>query len=123
MNTNSVVTKNEELYSILNGPNKDALFDACKYAYNENAQISINFVVMLGHTMPLGHPGDAIIAMAIRHIQITSIEHEDGSGESFNLAGYCEADLRSVTSKVTYRPHRFTAYYNTKTRNGSISFD
>ena len=41
MNTN----QKEKYYDIVNGPNKDALFDACKYACVKGANIPISFDV------------------------------------------------------------------------------
>ena len=60
----------------------------------------------------------------VRDWRITSVAHEDGSGHSFNLGGYC-----SIYNRSTSVPHgivvlkaRFSAYYNAKTRNGRIQF-
>ena len=106
-------------FDIIGGPNKDRLFDSCKYAFDKSAKISADFDVALGTTMPPEHPGAAYILMGINDIKVCSIEHEDGSGESFNLAGYCQADLKLGEG---YKPYRFSAYYNAKTRRGTISF-
>lgn len=110
MNTNQ---KKEKYYDIVNGPNKDTLFDACKYACIKGANIPLFFDVAAGYTMPKGHPGCANIIMPTSDFKIIGIENEDGSGESFNLHGYVK---RSGTQ------YRFKAYYNTKRREGSISF-
>ncbi len=110
------------MFDIVSGPNKDALFDSCKYFCNRNAAIPIEFGVAIGYTMPKGHPGCAYIPMHIKEIQICGITHENGSGESFNLQGYCLADLGSIGDKVNYTSYEFKAYYNSKTRKGTISF-
>lgn len=121
MNTKKTETK-EKYYDIVSGPNKDMLFDACKYAYSKTAKLTVEFAVAIGYTMPNNHPGCAYIAMSITDIKIVSIEHEDGSGESFNLRGYCKADLNSLGgSNVTYKSYRFKAYYNSKNRKGCIT--
>ncbi len=118
MNTNKTVT-----YDIVAGPNKDALFDSCKYACSETSKVVVDFTVALGYTMPKNDPGCAYIKMPITDIKINGIEHEDGSGESFILHGYCRADLNCFTSnKVEYKPYRFEAYYSSKRREGWISF-
>ena len=53
-----------------------------------------------------------------------SIEHEDGSGQSFNLKGHLEIEVYLEHHTVpSWRPRRFEAYYNTKTRKGHICFD
>ena len=114
----------EKCYDIVAGPNKDALFDACKYAYSKTAKLTVDFTVVIGYTMPKENPGCAYIAMAITDIRITGIEHEDGSGESFNLHGYCRADLNSFGgNNIAYEPYEFKAYYNSKNRHGRISFN
>ena len=110
-------------YEIVAGPNKDVLFDACKYAYNEHAHVVVVFVVAIGYTMARANPGCACIQMQLSDVKICGIEHEDGSGESFNLHGYCKANLDSFRgTNAVRRPYRFEAYYNTKTRKGSITF-
>lgn len=118
MNTNTT----ERLYEIMNGPSRDTLFDACKYAYAKNGKVTIDFVVAVGYTMPEGHPGRAYIPMKLTDIVIAGIEHEDGSGESFNLHGYCRAAL-NISKPYTYTYCRFRGYYNAKTRIGTISFN
>ena len=123
MNTRKTETR-ERYYDIVAGPSKDTLFDACKYAYNKNAKVTIDFSVAIGYTMPMDNPGCAYIRMAISDLRVVGIEHEDGSGESFNLHGYCRADLDSFGGGyVTYKPYRFKAYYDTKSRRGCISFE
>lgn len=112
----------EKYYSIESGPSKAELFDACKYAYSSNAKVGIDFHVAVGYTMPVDHPGCAYIRMKIKDLVIYGIEHEDGSGESFNLRGWCRADLASFGEVAAYTPYRFEAYYNTKTRDGRIRF-
>lgn len=113
----------EKYYDIMAGPNKDMLFDVCKYACSKTAKLTVDFAVAVGYTMPKGDPGCAYIPMAISDVKIYMIEHEDGSGESFNLRGFCKADLNSLWSdNVTYKPYRFKAYYNSKNRKGCITF-
>lgn len=113
----------ERTFDIVGGPNRDRLFDACKYAYDEAAQSPINFSVAVGYTAPKHHPGCAYIPMFVSDIKIAGIEHEDGSGESFNLHGYCKADPDStIDNAMTCKTYSFEAYYNTKSRNGWITF-
>ena len=121
---NTKKTKAEEkYYDIVAGPNKDALFDACKYAFNKNAKISVEFDVALCYTAPKSHPGCAYVPMAITDIKICGIEHEDGSGESFNLHGSCKADLDYFGgANMTYKSYRFKSWYNSRSREGHIVF-
>lgn len=110
-------------FDIVSGPNKDRLLDAFKYAYDKNVKLDVDFKVALGYTAPKSDPGCACLPMSITDIIISGIEHEDSSGESFNLCGYCRVDLyspRGVT--VAYESYRFRAYYNAKTRKGRIAF-
>lgn len=119
-------TKRDETvrnFDIVAGPNRDMLFDACKYAYDKMVQIPIDFIVAIGYTMPKHHPGCAYIPMYISDIKVVSIEHENGSGESFNLRGFCKADPDSTFGNAeTCTSYNFKAYYNTKNRSGCITF-
>lgn len=117
-------TKNsetEKFFDIVAGPNKDRLFDACKYAYDNTTQIPIHFTVANGYTAPKGNPGCAYAVMFIKDVVISSIEHEDGSGENFNLCGYCNVDSVFIKDTPTHTSFRFRAYYNTRTRSGYIA--
>ena len=114
---------NTRSYDVVGGPSKDTLFDACKYACSKTAKVEVNFSVAIGYTAPKNDPGCCYVPMSIADIRITSIEHEDGSGESFNLCGYCKADLNNFGGAAAALKHyRFKAYYNSKTRRGFISF-
>ncbi len=118
--------KKEEVYfDIISGPSKDALFDACKYAYNKAAKLDVNFSVIAGYTAPLGHPKRASIPMEVSDFRVLAVGHEGASGESFNLYGRCRANLDIVNKAASYSaaaPYKFKAEYNTKTRNGRITF-
>lgn len=117
-------TKKNEIkkryYEIISGPSKDALFDACKYAYSKATKFAINFGVAGGYTMPRNHPECAYVPMEMHDVLIFGIEHEDGSGDSFNIHGLCKAVLYGVSTEV--KSYKFKAYYNTKTRSGIIVF-
>ena len=107
-------------FNIVDGPNRDMLFDACKYARDKTVRIPINFIVAIGYGIPKNHPG---FQMYVSDIKIASIEHEDGSGEKFNLRGYCKADLDSTVGNAeTCTSYKFEAYYDTKNRSGCIMF-
>lgn len=90
-------------FNIIAGPGRDLLFDACKYAYDKKANIEVRFTV------------ESNCGMALSDVKISSISHEDGSGESFNLEGFCWI--------MAGRCSHFKAYYNTKNRTGYIQFD
>lgn len=117
-------TKNETRYDIVNGPNRDALFDNCKYAMDKGINIPVEFDVAFGYTKPKDDPGCVYIKMAVSNVRIVAIEHEDGSGNSFNLRGLCSANLKPIgpNGPVAKRAYKFEAYYNAKTRKGTIKF-
>lgn len=119
MNTKRIEIK-ERHYEIVNGPNKDTLFDACKYAYNKTVKFAIDFGVAIGYTMPRNDPGCAYIPMDMHDVMIWGIEHEDGSGESFNIHGLCKAVLHRSSDDA--KLYKFKAYYNAKTCTGTITF-
>ena len=116
-------TNQKKYYDIVGGPNRDVLFDACKYAYAENIDFSVSFTVATVYTMPKDDPRSAYMAMETKDFKICGIEHEDGSGENFNLRGYCQAKLDSSDiSDNEYCSYKFNAYYNVKNRSGKITF-
>ena len=84
------------------GPNKDMLFDACKYAYDRDSGIGISFTL---------EPNPPI---QIRDTVITTISHIDETGQSFSLAGYCRLEDGATTN--------FSARYNTRLRTGEFEF-
>ena len=88
MNTNSSSETTSYEYLIFGGPNRDTLFDACKYAYDKDAVTPIFFGVAEGYTAPLSDPGCAYAALEMSVTKINGISHEDGSGVSFNIRGY-----------------------------------
>ena len=113
------------IYHIENGPSRESLIDAFKYAYDKKNTISIEFLVPVGHAVdPETAETNVYIAMPLSDITIVSLEHEDGSGHQFNIRGYCKADLSGAFSSenAVLRSRKFLAYYNTRTRKGTISF-
>ncbi len=124
MNTNFTVK--ERGYEIKRGPSKDALIDAFKYAYAKSGEYSnpplpLDFHVVVGYTGLPTDPTTCYIKARIENLRVISIQYEDGSGESFNIAGYCDADL-SVGQRQPLVCYRFEAWYNTKRRIGHMRF-
>lgn len=121
MNTKRIETK-ECYYGIVNGPNKDTLLYACKYAYGKTTKFAaIDFEVVAGYTMMLqNHPERAYDPIDVSDVAIHGIEHEDGSGESFNIHGVCKAVLHGSSDDA--KLYKFKAYYDAKTRAGTITF-
>lgn len=116
MNTNQATMT----LDIVGGPSRSTLFDACMYAYDPDTTIAVKFDIPRGYTAPKGHLGCAYIPLKVENLKITSILHEDGSGYSFILNGYCDTDLSIGGKNLT--SHKFEAYYNAKTRKGWIRF-
>ena len=122
MNTTSKSATN--CYSIINGPSKSVLFDSCLYAYSKDAKVHVNFAISQGCS---NHGDDATklhLFLPVTNIKITGIEHEDGSGESFILKGYCYVDkdhLLRGDHTYRYKYSRFSAYYDAKSRKGTFT--
>ena len=91
---------------IVDGPSRDTLFDSMKYSYESG--IPIEFKINGEDSSPL----------RIRDVEIHMIQHEDGTGYKFNLEGYLDVKI----ADQGYIPRRFKAFYNAKTRKGTITF-
>lgn len=114
-------------FDIINGPSKSVLFDSCKYVYDiygMSPEIDMDFAISQEY---LNHSNDATKLCQSPHItdiMVTGIQHEDGSGESFNLEGYCQTDIDYCLQKDNvhcFRYYRFSAYYNTGNRKGTFT--
>ena len=117
---NTKKTERKRIFYIVNGPGRDALFDAYKYTYDDKTHIHIEFAVAIGDQVSVD-PGCEYVPMDIEDIKIRGIEHEDLSVYSFNLNGWCKTDL-GHKSKSMFKSYKFKAYYNAKTREGCITF-
>lgn len=111
-------------YEIVDGPSRETLFDALKYAYDDNVVISATFTVAPQEwNLPNQEPRP-IFPAKTKSWRITHISHEDGSGYSFNIEGYCKANLRrhvtTYEGRTGYLMYRFKSYYNCRTRKGRI---
>lgn len=105
----------KDTFNIVDGPSKDRIFDAFKYNENTEAFVSLRLRV-LDHTRPSNgyHPH-----LDITEIAITGIEYGDLSGSVLRLKGFCKAALPDDDKMF---PYQFTASYNSKNREGVISF-
>lgn len=98
-------------FNIEGGPSADRLIDSFKYTYSQDVKVPVTFTVTRiknenEHTYDIAE---------ITDVRIVTIAHESGSGQSFNLTGYCK--LPSSTSLRM----KFMAYYNAKTRKGILT--
>ena len=92
-------------YEITSGPSKDRIFDSCKYLVHGYTSVNVAFEVM------------GTVRLVVCGVQILGIEHDenDSGGDSFNLKGVARLGREDEAL-------RFTAYYNAKSRKGSITF-
>ena len=102
MNTNSSL--NEIVVQFCDGPSRDRLIDAFKYAEDDKARVTVEFYTQGGE---------------IVSIVPTMLEHEDGSGQSFNGHGYVTVD--TIANHKLYEKHIYF-YFQTASRNGYIKF-
>ena len=122
-------------HNIENGPSLDRLLDLFKYSYVKNAFIPANFVIAEGYTCPPGEPGCAFVPLETSDFHINSIAHESGADTNYELSGWCQVALGKTRRSIkkedgvnvcsTWREcisANFSAYYNTRTRKGSITF-
>lgn len=110
----------ERSFIIEHGPSKDRLFDACKYAYSRNSHIEIDFGIGDENT---GDPKVAYIPIPTCDFKIFAIEHEDGSGGSFNLQGCCRVNLNGNDQNPKhFETCNFSAFYSSHNRRGRITF-
>ncbi len=107
-------------YKITDGPNRAVLVDAFQYAYDKGFRCDVKFNIAIGYTMPIGSPGRGYFCARTKNLVIVSLEHEDGSGVCFNIAGHVDANL-SIGGDA-YEHLRFEAFYNASTRKGWIRF-
>lgn len=113
MNTSQKVDSKN--YNIENGPNADKLIDAFKYAYDDSSNVRAQFTITEKPLGALKLPCD----LAECEVRIKSLEHEDGSGHSFNIEGSFDKVL-SGTIGLSFRELRFKGYYNAHIRKGHI---
>ncbi len=124
-------------FNIENGPNVDRLLDMFKYAFDKSVSIPGTFVVAECYTAKPDSPGAAYIPLEMKDTTILSIEHESGNDYCLNLSGHCRVALGERKSSSNWDPKekatvcktwrelvyaRFDAFYNAKTRKGTITF-
>lgn len=116
MNTNNITNVT---YRIHGGPSRDLLIDALKYAYDDNVEVVLDFGIAEGYTSDPNKGAAAFVKLPAKAFRIERLSHEDGSGQSFNFSGYC---LAGSANEAFLRPYGFSAYFNTKSREGWIKF-
>lgn len=114
MDTNKKMKVLGRGFNIEDGPGRDLLFDAAKYAHDRGTVIPVAFSVATGCT----EDHAAYIKLPMTDVRIEGVAHEDGSGWSFNLTGHAKVAFGSEAAL----DYKFSAYYNAKTRRGYIHF-
>ncbi|MBP5633390.1 hypothetical protein J6X13_00435 [Candidatus Saccharibacteria bacterium] len=123
MNTNVQTEATQKVFDVVDGPSKGDIFDAVKYAYSRTSNVGVNFKIAFGYTKPKGDPEGAVIYLHACNFRLRGIEHEDGSGENFNIKGDCYVSFRPMCSEVSHMHGKnFSMYFNTKDRTGTITF-
>lgn len=102
-------------FEINSGPSLDELLDSFRHAYDGACK-----PVEFGVVFSLNHDNEALL-VPMSDVRIISIQYEDGSGTSFNLAGRCMVNLRDTTGKPD-EDRSFRAFYSTKEHSGWILF-
>ena len=111
-------------FDIVYGPNKDALFDACKYAHNKETKIGIYFTIAEAGIVSLLKKdlGCTYKATTVSDIKIYMIGYED-DWDCFNMYGYCKVNLDYIENpNADCKSYHFEASYNARLRKGQISF-
>lgn len=103
MNTNSSL--NEVVVNLVDGPSRDRLIDAFKYAEDDSTLVPVDFYTKSKEKIP---------------IVPTMLEHEDGSGHSFNGHGYVTVD--TIAGHKLYDKHIYFYFYTASDRHGYIKF-
>lgn len=104
-------------YGIVDGPDARTLFDACRYVYAKNIQYDLNFEIVEYFETTYEDTSYEKLPLVTSNFHIVGIEHDNGSGESFRLKGYCDVAENGFTEN-----YGFVSYYNTRTRKGVILF-
>ena len=113
-------------FSIVDGPSRDRIFDACRYAHDMGTRICLSFKIALGYTSPGAEPFQAIgkmVPMQIEDVCIEGVRHEDRMSDVLIISGFCKTDLDSYGRNTNPVEHPFEAYYKTSNREGTIVFD
>lgn len=99
-------------FDITDGPSRDRLIDAFKYAYDVATQLDIEFTIVRDHSRLQDNPGYVAVPMKAKEVVVNTIQHENGTSNDFNIKGWCRVEDTGV---------EFRAYYNARTRTGTIT--
>lgn len=108
-------------FRITNGPNRSMLFDACRFAYDRQVVIPIQFVVTHFTRATDDTSKKNLVVKLVTDVKIIGIEHESGDGQTFNIHGHCKVDIRPLEDED--RHYAFKARYNAQSREGYIALE
>ena len=103
----------EEVHQIYDGPSREALFDALRLAYDK-IRPTVELTVENG--MLVGEEGAQAWCSSKILFKVIGLEHEDGSGTSFNFEGY----IVPVPGWIKEPSELIHGYFNTRTRKGTL---
>ena len=122
------MAENFETFDIVDGPNRDFLFDACKYVNKKNVSLMVDLTIADGYKKS-ENGSKTYIPLKVDDIKVTGITRKEDENKApiFNdeliLHGICRADLSGRgEGKEFFKAYHFEACYNTKTRKGSVYF-
>lgn len=98
--------------TIIDGPTVDRIWDSAKHSQDKHgARIPVSFTVDGQFTVDgrFPTPAEAGTLKRTQNWRITGVVHEDGSGDSLIISGYCKDGF-------------FEGYYKGSSRTGFIEF-
>lgn len=114
-------TEKKAYYDIVDGPSKDVLL---------NLDLDRKFLTLMrapdrpiGFDVVLSLIPDGDVVMSFIDLEFSSIEHDDGSSESFYFRGHCIRDYASRSlgeREPSYTKYWFSGWYNFKLRKGGV---
>lgn len=104
-------------YSIIDGPDARSLFDACRFVYTKNVYYDVYFKITEYYNEALDGTSCEKKPLLASDFHIVGIEHDNGTGESFRIKGYCNVTENDITEN-----YAFVSYYNTQSKKGIILF-
>ena len=103
-------------FAIENGPSSDRLFDAVKYAYDEEAKVKVSFGISGSNYICTDDAKSAIKPTIFWNFKLIGICHESGNNCTYLLKGYAVIQEDKHRNDVP-----FEAFYDSRLRKGSLT--
>ena len=111
------------MYNIVEGPDCEALFEACRWVLEPEMKKEVVFRVQLERAVSYDATKIRVDDVPICDWRVLGINHVADSKDVLLIEGDCMADLRFMTHQnPSYRRQRFRAQYDTKLFRGMIVF-